>query len=168
MVEAYRAQYGCQYISVMPTNLYGPNDNYDLQNSHVLPALLRKFHEAQFENKPTVEVWGSGKPRREFLHVDDLADALFFLMQEYEGTDWLNIGTGKDISIKELAELIKTITGFKGEIVWNTDKPDGTLVKRLDVGKMNALGWTPKIGFKEGIERTYQLVKEQGFGKTII
>lgn len=167
MVEAYRSQYNCKYISVMPTNLYGPNDNYDLQNSHVLPALLRKFHKAKAENKPTVEVWGSGKPRREFLHVDDLADALFFLMQEYEGTDWLNIGTGKDISIKELAELMKETTGYTGEIVWNTQKPDGTMVKRLDTSKINALGWFPKIDFREGVAATYNLVKQRGFGKEL-
>ncbi len=166
MVESYRQQYGCQYISVMPTNLYGPNDNYDLENSHVLPALLRKFHEAKINRSPSVEVWGSGTPRREFLHVDDLADAVFFLMQRYDGEEWLNIGTGKDISIKELAELIQEITGYEGKIVWDTARPDGTPIKRLDVSRISSLGWSPQIGFREGITATYQLVQSQGFSKT--
>ncbi len=165
MVESYRRQYGCNFISVMPTNLYGPNDNYDLENSHVLPALLRKFHEAKEANRPSVEVWGSGKPRREFLHVDDLADAAFFLMRYYDEEAWLNVGTGRDISIKELAELIREITGFEGEIVWNTERPDGTLVKRLDTSRMQTLGWLPKIGFREGIEATYRRVLKEGFTK---
>ena len=133
MCDAYRSQYGCNFISAMPTNLYGPNDNYDLQNSHVLPALLRKMIVAKRTQQPAVEIWGSGTPRREFLHVDDLADACFFLMQEYDGTDWLNIGVGEDVSIKELAELIKDIVGYEGELQFDTSKPDGTPRKLLDV-----------------------------------
>lgn len=160
MVESYRRQYGCRYISAMPTNLYGPNDNYDLNTSHVLPALLRKFHEAKQSAAPTVEIWGSGKPRREFLHVDDLAEALFFLMQHYEGESWINVGTGRDVSIRELASLIGEITGYEGEIVQNLSKPDGTMRKRLDVSKINALGWKAKIDLKEGIEKTYAAVKQ--------
>ncbi|MFD1095225.1 GDP-L-fucose synthase family protein [Salegentibacter chungangensis] len=155
MCENYNLQYGCNFISVMPTNLYGPNDNYDLKNSHVLPALLRKFHEAKVNNKDSVEVWGSGSPRREFLYVDDLAEACFHLMQTYHGNVSVNIGTGKDISIKELAQLIKRITGFKGEIEWNTKKPDGTPRKLLDVSLINSLGWKYSTGLEEGISLTY-------------
>ena len=163
MCEAYRSQYGCNFISVMPTNLYGPNDNYDLENSHVLPALLRKMIVAERTNQPVVEIWGTGTPRREFLHVDDLADACYFIMQEYNGTDWLNIGVGEDISIKELAELVKEIAGYKGELKFNTDKPDGTPRKLLDVSKLNALGWKAKIELKEGIQKVYQEVKSLPF-----
>lgn len=156
MCDAYRSQYGCNFISVMPTNLYGPNDNYDLQNSHVLPALIRKFHEAKIENKPMVEVWGSGKPRREFLHADDLADACFFLMQEYNEMGLINIGTGHDLEIGELAILVRNITGYSGQIVHDYTKPDGTPRKQLDVTKLHRLGWTAKIGLEEGIESVYK------------
>jgi GDP-L-fucose synthase len=158
MCEAYRNQYNCNFISVMPTNLYGPNDNYDLQNSHVLPALLRKMMTAKQNNDAVVEIWGTGKPLREFLHVDDLAAACFFLMQHYDGTDWLNIGVGEDISIKELAELIKEVVGYTGELKFNTDKPDGTPRKLLDVSKLHALGWKAAIGLREGIEQVYEEV----------
>lgn len=161
MCETYNQQYGCNFISVMPTNLFGPYDNYDLKNSHVLPALLRKFHEAKIEQEKTgrmtsVEVWGSGKPRREFLHVDDLADACLHLMLNYEGNVSVNIGTGKDISIRELADLIKEIVGFKGEIIWNTEKPDGTPRKLLDVSLIHNLGWQHKIQLREGILNVYK------------
>lgn len=151
MCESYHRQYGCQFISVMPTNLYGPNDNYDLNNSHVLPALIRKFYEAVEQHKPEVTVWGSGKPRREFLHVDDLADACYFLMQHYSGEWALNIGTGEDISIAELAGLIKNISGFNGTLVFDSSKPDGTPRKLLDVSRIHSLGWKHRIGLEEGI-----------------
>jgi GDP-L-fucose synthase len=151
MCENYNRQYGCDFISVMPTNLYGPNDNYDLETAHVLPALLRKFHEAKMQEEKTVEVWGTGTPLREFLHVDDLAEACSHLMKTYRGNTSVNIGTGKDISIKELAELIREIVGYKGEIVWNKGKPDGTPRKLLDVSLIHRLGWKHKIGLEEGI-----------------
>nr|WP_294905945.1 GDP-L-fucose synthase [uncultured Lacibacter sp.] len=163
MCEAYRSQYGCNFISAMPTNLYGPNDNYDLQNSHVLPALLRKMIVAKRSHQPAVEIWGSGTPRREFLHVDDLADACFFLMQEYDGADWLNIGVGEDVSIKELAELIKDIVGYEGELQFNTSKPDGTPRKLLDVSKLESRGWKARIGLREGITRVYEEIKSLPF-----
>ena len=163
MCDAYRSQYGCNFISAMPTNLYGPNDNYDLQNSHVLPALLRKMIVAKRNQQPAVEIWGSGTPRREFLHVDDLADACFFLMQEYDGTDWLNIGVGEDVSIRELAELIKAIVGYAGELQFDTSKPDGTPRKLLDVSKLHSRGWKAKIGLRAGIERVYEEVKSLPF-----
>jgi GDP-L-fucose synthase len=156
MCEAYRSQYGCNFISVMPTNLYGPNDNYDLNKSHVLPAMIRKFHEAKQESKPFVELWGSGSPLREFLHADDLADACYFLMQHYSGSEFLNIGVGSDITIKSLAEMIKEIVGFEGQIHWNKDKPDGTPRKLMDVSKLHDLGWKHKINLEEGIRITYQ------------
>ncbi|MGM1056430.1 MAG: GDP-L-fucose synthase family protein [Bacteroidota bacterium] len=156
MCENYNQQYGCDFISVMPTNLYGPNDNYDLETAHVLPALLRKFHEAKIENNKTVEVWGSGKPKREFLHVDDLADACFHLMHSYRGNTSLNIGTGKDISIKELAELIREIVGYTGDIVWNRNKPDGTSRKLLDVSMIHGLGWKHRIELEYGIRKVYK------------
>lgn len=156
MCDAYRSQYGCNYISVMPTNLYGPNDNYDLQKSHVLPALLRKFHEAKLNGDPVVAVWGSGKPLREFLHADDLAEACYFLMQHYNEPGLVNIGVGEDISIADLAALIKKITGFEGEIVWDSSKPDGTPRKLMDVTKLHNLGWKAKIGLEEGIRRVYE------------
>ena len=155
LCEGYRDQYGCNFISVMPTNLYGYGDNYDLQNSHVLPALLRKFHEAKENNSPTVEVWGSGTPKREFLFADDLADACVHLMETYDGSDIVNIGTGEDISIKELAEAIKALTGFEGEIVWNTSQPDGTPRKLLDVTRLHGLGWKHKTDLKDGIKLAY-------------
>ena len=141
LCQDYHAQYGDNFISVMPTNLYGPNDNYDLKNSHVLPALLRKFHTAKINNLPQVEIWGTGSPKREFLHVDDLADACFYLMQNYNQPDLVNIGTGEDISIKDLALLIKDITGYEGELTFDTSKPDGTPRKLLDVSKLHGLGW---------------------------
>ena len=156
LCDAYRSQYGCNFISVMPTNLYGPNDNYDLKTSHVLPALLRKFHEAKIKGEKEVVMWGTGSPLREFLHVDDLADACLFLMQKYDEPGLVNIGTGKDISIKDLALLIKNIVGFEGEIVHDLSKPDGTPRKLLDVSKLNKLGWKAKIGLEEGIRRVYE------------
>lgn len=156
LCESYNKQYGCNFISVMPTNLYGPNDNYDLKNSHVLPALLRKFHEAKESGAETVEVWGSGTPMREFLHVDDLAIACLHLMNTYEGNVSVNVGTGKDISIKDLALLIKEIVGFKGEIKWNTSKPDGTPRKLLDVSLIHSLGWEHAIELKKGISEVYK------------
>jgi GDP-L-fucose synthase len=163
LCEAYRSQYGSNFISAMPTNLYGPNDNYDLQNSHVLPALLRKMIVAKRTLQPAVEIWGSGTPRREFLHVDDLADACFFLMQEYDGTEWMNIGVGEDVSIKELAELIKDIVGYEGELQFNTSKPDGTPRKLLDVSKLLNRGWKAKTGLREGIQNVYEEVKSLPF-----
>lgn len=156
LCEAYRSQYGCNFISAMPTNLYGPNDNYDLQGSHVLPALIRKFHEAKINDQPTVEVWGTGSPMREFLHADDLADACFFLMQQYSDDLFVNVGTGEDVTIREAAELIKDIVGFEGELRWNTEKPDGTPRKLMDVSRLHALGWKHKTELKQGLERTYQ------------
>jgi GDP-L-fucose synthase len=155
MAESYRRQYGVNYISAMPTNLYGPNDNYDLNNSHVLPALIRKFHTAKITNAPSVEVWGTGSPMREFLHVDDLADACFFLLQNYDEELFVNIGTGEDLTIKALAEMIKDIVGYTGELKWNTDKPDGTPRKLMDVGRLHKLGWKHRIGLREGITSVY-------------
>ncbi|WP_341226435.1 GDP-L-fucose synthase [uncultured Arcticibacterium sp.] len=156
MCEAYRAQYGCNFISVMPTNLYGPNDNYDLQNSHVLPAMIRKFHEAKAEGKESVELWGTGKPMREFLHANDLAEACFFLMENYDGETLVNIGTGVDVTIKELAETIQKTVGYEGKINWNTEKPDGTPRKLMDVSKLNSIGWKHTIDLKEGIKLVYE------------
>lgn len=156
MCESYRAQYGCNFISVMPTNLYGYNDNYHPQNSHVLPALIRKFHEAKIENKTEVEIWGTGSPLREFLFSDDLADACFFLMQNYDETQFINIGVGHDISIKDLALLIKRIVGYEGELKFDTTKPDGTPRKLMDVTKLHSLGWKHKIELAEGIELAYE------------
>ncbi|MEI6946666.1 GDP-L-fucose synthase [Paraflavisolibacter sp. H34] len=156
MCDAYRDQYGCNFISVMPTNLYGPNDNYDLANSHVLPALLRKMHEAKEANQPTVTVWGTGKPLREFLHADDLADACLFLMDRYHEKGLVNIGVGADISIRDLAYLIKEIVGYGGEIVFDSSKPDGTPRKLMDVSKINALGWTATIDLRQGIASIYE------------
>ena len=154
--EAYRDQYGCNFISVMPTNLYGPNDNYDLNNSHVLPALIRKFHEAKYKNQPSVVIWGSGQPRREFLHADDLADATYFLMQKYNDREFINVGTGEDLTINELATLIKKVVEYEGKIEHDTSKPDGTPRKLLDVSKLNAMGWKARISLEEGIRRVYQ------------
>jgi GDP-L-fucose synthase len=161
MCQYFNRQYGTNYISVMPTNLYGPNDNFDLETSHVLPALIRKFHEAKINNKPYVEVWGTGTPRREFLYVDDLADAVVYLMNNYNENEPLNIGTGKDITIKELAELIKEIVGYEGEIKFDTTKPDGTPRKLLDVSRLHNAGWEHKITLREGIENTYEWFKEK-------
>lgn len=156
MCDAYRAQYGCNFISVMPTNLYGPNDNYDLNNSHVLPALIRKFHEAKIKNEPSVLMWGTGSPRREFLHADDLADACYFLMQQYDGEGFVNIGTGEDVTIKELALIVKEIVGFKGEIEHDLSKPDGTPRKLMDVTKLHNMGWKARIELHAGIEKVYK------------
>lgn len=159
LCEAYRDQYGCNFISAMPTNLYGPNDNYDLNNSHVLPALIRKFHEAKKDNKPEVEIWGTGTPRREFLHVDDLADACFFLMQQYNEKQFVNIGTGADVTIAELAQLVMECVEYKGKLTFNSSKPDGTPRKLMDVSKIHQLGWKHRIELKEGIASVYNEVK---------
>ena len=159
LCEAYRAQYACNFISAMPTNLYGPNDNYDLQNAHVLPALIRKFHEAKVEQTPEVVLWGTGKPMREFLHVDDLAAACCFLMQDYNEAEFVNIGTGVDITIAALAQLIKEIVGYEGNIINDTTKPDGTPRKLMDVSKMKALGWSAQIDLESGIRSVYEAYK---------
>ena len=156
MCDAYRSQYGCNFISVMPTNLYGTNDNYDLNNSHVLPALIRKFHEAKIKNEPFVTIWGSGTPRREFLHADDLADACFFLMQRFNEPGFINIGYGNDIEIKDLALLIKSIIGYSGSIQHDLSKPDGTPRKLMDSSKLEKMGWKPRIDLETGIQRAYQ------------
>jgi GDP-L-fucose synthase len=163
LCESYRLQYGCNFISVMPTNLYGPNDNYDLNNSHVLPALLRKFHSAKVDGKPTVEIWGSGSPMREFLHVDDLADASLFLMEKYNEAELVNIGTGTDISIKDLALLIMKTAEYKGELKFDASKPDGTPRKLLDVSKLHNLGWKHKISLEAGIKMVYKEVEQMSF-----
>jgi GDP-L-fucose synthase len=164
MCDAYRSQYGCNFISVMPTNLYGPNDNYDLQNAHVLPALIRKFHEAKLANAPSVTVWGTGTPMREFLHADDMADACVFLMKNYNEQGLVNIGTGVDITIKDLALLIKDIVGFEGVLELDTTKPDGTKRKLMDVSKLHTLGWRHKLDIEEGIRQVYT----QHFLKTML
>ncbi|MBI4932068.1 MAG: GDP-L-fucose synthase [Bacteroidetes bacterium] len=161
MCDAYRAQYGCNFISVMPTNLFGPNDNYDLNTSHVLPAQLRKFHEAKKNSKPYVELWGTGIPKREFLHVDDCAEACLFLMEKYNDAGQINVGMGEDISIIDLARLINKITVYKGEMKFDSSKPDGTPRKLMDVSKIHALGWKHKIGLEEGIRKVYEEVKTQ-------
>ena len=158
LCESYRDQYGCNFISAMPTNLYGPNDNYDLNNSHVLPALLRKFHAAKKEGISEVEIWGTGAPKREFLHVDDLASACFFLLQHYSEKDIINIGCGEDISIKNLALIIKEIVGFEGELAFDTSKPDGTPRKLLSIDKLHNLGWKHQIELEEGIKSVYKEV----------
>ena len=155
MCDAYRSQYGFSAISVMPTNLYGPNDNYDLKSSHVLPALIRKFHEAKKNGSPNVSMWGTGSPLREFLHVDDLADACSFLMQNWDEPGFLNVGTGTDLSIKDLALMIKEIVGYTGEIVHDTSKPDGTPRKLMDVSRLHALGWQHRISLPQGIRKVY-------------
>jgi GDP-L-fucose synthase len=161
MCDAYRDQYGCDFISVMPTNLYGPNDNYDLKNSHVLPALIRKFHEAKLEDKGSVEIWGTGSPLREFMHVDDLASACYYLMQNFSQPGFVNIGVGKDISIKDLALLIKEIVGFTGELRFDTSKPDGTPRKLMNVSKLEGLGFKYSIELEDGIRSVYELFKSQ-------
>ena len=165
MCQAYRRQYGFQAISLMPTNLYGPGDNFDLQNSHVLPALLRKFHEAKAAGQPEVVVWGTGTPRREFLHVDDLADAALFLMRHYDDEEMVNVGVGEDVSIRELAMLIKDVVGYQGEIVFDTSKPDGTPRKLMDVGRLQGLGWQARIPLEEGIRATYDWYVTSGGGE---
>ena len=156
LCQAYNKQYGTQYISAMPTNLYGINDNFDLNTSHVLPAIIRKMHDAKVQNIDTVTLWGTGTPRREFLFVDDLAEASVFLMQNYKDNQWINVGTGEDISIKELANTVKQVVGYQGQIVWDTTKPDGTPRKLLDVSRINALGWQAKTSLVEGIQQTYK------------
>ncbi len=156
LCENYRQQYGCNFISVMPTNLYGLNDNYDLDNSHVLPALIRKFHEAKINGAETVEIWGTGTPKREFLYADDLADACFFLMQNYHQKEFVNIGTGEDVSIKELALIIQELVGYTGKLTFNTTKPDGTPRKLMDVSKINGLGWKHQTILEAGIKLAYQ------------
>lgn len=161
MCEYYNRQYNTDFISVMPTNLYGPNDNYDLENSHVLPALIRKFHEAKTKHYPTVIVWGSGKPLREFLYVDDLAEACVFLMENYSGNETTNVGTGIDLSIAELAELVAKIIGYQGKIIYDSSKPDGTPRKLLDVSKLNNLGWQANISLSEGIKLAYEDYQEK-------
>ncbi len=158
LCETFRDQYGCDFISAMPTNLYGPNDNYHLENSHVLPALLRKIHTAKISGQESVEIWGTGSPRREFLHVDDLAEASLFLMKNYSSKETINVGYGSDLSIKELAELIKKVVGYTGSLEYNTSKPDGTPRKLMDSSRINSLGWKPRIDLESGIMQTYNSV----------
>lgn len=162
MCQAYRRQYGFNAVTVMPTNLYGPGDNFDLAAAHVLPALIRKFHEAKLQGARDVVVWGSGTPRREFLHVDDLADACLFLMERYDSGDWINVGWGEDIAIAELAQLIGQVVGFTGELRFDTSKPDGTPRKLLDVSRIRALGWAPRVPLRDGIAGTYRWFAESG------
>lgn len=161
MCDAYRQQYGCNFISVMPTNLYGPNDNYHPENSHVLPALIRRFHEARRDGLGEVTIWGTGTPRREFLHVDDLADACLFLMDTFNEPGFVNIGTGTDLSIQELAQMIARIVGFEGKITNDLSKPDGTPRKLLDVGKLSGMGWNARIGLEAGIRAVYEEVRDK-------
>ena len=161
LCDAYRAQYGCNFVSVMPTNLYGPNDNYDLNNSHVLPALIRKFHEAKMSGAPSVTLWGTGKPRREFLHVDDLAEACIFLMHNYHEEGLVNIGTGEDIEIGELARMVSRIVGYEGDIVHDLTKPDGTPRKLMDVSKLHSFGWKHAIDLESGIKSVYEEYKSR-------
>ncbi|HFD81405.1 MAG TPA: GDP-L-fucose synthase [Gammaproteobacteria bacterium] len=156
LCQAYQRQYGCRFITAMPTNLYGPGDNFDLEKSHVLPAMIRKFHEAKLSGAETVTLWGTGSPRREFLHVDDMADACLFLMQHYDDPEIINIGVGQDIPIAELAEIVRGVVGFEGRIEYDSSKPDGTPRKLVDTSKINALGWKARIGLREGIEQTYR------------
>lgn len=160
MCKYFKRQYGDNFISCMPTNLYGPRDNYDLQGSHVLPAMIRKFHEAKVQGKESVELWGTGSPLREFLYVDDMADACVFLLENYDGEQHVNIGTGKELTIRELAELVKETVGFKGEIIWNSSMPDGTPRKLTDVSKLHALGWKHKVELPEGVKLAYDWFKE--------
>ena len=161
LCENYRSQYGCNFISVMPTNLYGPNDNYDLNNSHVMPALLRKMIVAKNSQQPFIEMWGSGSPLREFLHVDDLAEACYYLMETYDDAAFVNVGTGEDITIKDLTLLIKGIVGYEGEIKHDTTKPDGTPRKLMDVSRLNGLGWKASISLEEGIRKVYEEIKDR-------
>lgn len=160
MCKFYKRQYGDDFISCMPTNLYGPHDNYDLQGSHVMPAMIRKFHDAKIQGAPSVELWGTGTPLREFLYVDDMADACVFLLENYNGEQHVNIGTGKEVTIKELAETVKRIVGYEGEIIWNSEMPDGTPRKLTDVTKLHDLGWTHKVELEEGVQLAYDWFKE--------
>ncbi len=160
MCKFYKRQYGDDFISCMPTNLYGPYDNYDLSGSHVMPAMIRKFHEAKINNEPSVELWGTGSPLREFLYVDDMADACVFLLENYSGEQHVNIGTGKELTIKELAETVKRTVGFEGEIIWNKNMPDGTPRKLTDVTKLHELGWTHKVELEEGVRLAYDWFRE--------
>jgi GDP-L-fucose synthase len=160
-VQALRRQHGCSFVSAMPTNLYGPGDNFDLQTSHVLPAMIRRFDEAQAAGAPTVTLWGSGSPRREFLHVDDLARACLFLLERYDDPEPVNVGVGDDLTIRELAELVADVVGYQGALEWDTTKPDGTPRKLLDVSRLAALGWAPRIGLREGIAATYEWYRAQ-------
>jgi GDP-L-fucose synthase len=160
MCDAYRTQYGCNFISAMPTNLYGPNDNYDLQNSHVLPALIRKFLTAKKNNDPSVILWGTGAPLREFMHADDLADACLFLMENFDEEGFVNVGTGVDLTIRDLSEMIKTTVGYEGEIIQDTTKPDGTPRKLMDVSKLHKMGWQHQISLADGIRRVVEEVKD--------
>ena len=162
MCRYFNMQYGTNYISVMPANLYGPNDNFDLNTSHVIPALIRKMHEAVTENRPDVEIWGTGKPLREFLYVDDMADACVFLMENYDGDEYFNVGTGKEISIRELAVIIKDIAGFQGKLVFDESKPDGTPRRLLDISRLEKAGWKYKVELEDGLRRTYEFYKYQG------
>jgi GDP-L-fucose synthase len=168
LCEGYRDQYGCNFISVMPTNLYGYGDNYDLKSSHVLPALIRKFHEAKLNNQPFVEVWGTGKPKREFLFADDLANACLFLMNTYNEKDLVNVGTGVDLSIGELANEISSIIGYEGQISWDSSKPDGTPRKLLDVSKLRSLGWEASVSLQEGIKLAYEDFLKSVYSKTSV
>lgn len=165
MCDAYREQYGCNFISVMPTNLYGPNDNYDLNNSHVLPALLRKFITAKYNGDASVSIWGTGSPLREFLHADDLAAACLFLMENYNEAGLVNIGVGEDISILDLAKMVKQIVGFEGDIITDTTKPDGTPRKLMDVSKLTNLGWKASISLEEGIQKVYEEIKDRNWSE---
>lgn len=162
MCQAYRRQYGCDFISAMPTNMYGPNDNFDLKSSHVLPALIRKFHEAKTSHAATVTCWGTGKPLREFLYADDLARACFFLLENYSEEQFINIGYGSDVTIKQLAETVQRVVGFSGQIVWDTSKPDGTPRKLMDSSRLFALGWKPKVNLEAGIRLAYEFFLNQG------
>jgi GDP-L-fucose synthase len=162
LVQAYRKQYGHKWISVMPTNMYGPGDNFDLENSHVLPALIRKFHDAKTQGQPTVTLWGTGSPKREFLHADDLGRACLFLLENYNDDVAINVGVGEDVSIKELAGLIQGVVGFQGTIDWDSSKPDGTPRKLLDVSKISALGWKAHISLQDGLRSTYEWYKDNG------
>lgn len=159
LVQAYRKQYGHKWISAMPTNMYGPGDNFDLENSHVLPALIRKFHDAKVQGKPSVTLWGTGSPKREFLHSDDLGRACIFLLENYDDEVAINVGVGEDVSIKELAELIQGVVGFEGEVIWDSSKPDGTPRKLLDVSRISSLGWKAQIRLEDGIRSTYEWFK---------
>ena len=167
LCDAYRRQFGADFISAMPTNLYGPGDSFDLSSSHVIPALIRKCHEAKIKKSETVEVWGSGSPRRELMHVDDLADAVLFLMQNFSGSGPINVGTGRDCTVRELAELVRKVTGYDGRLVFDPSKPDGTPRKLLDVSKIRELGWSARIGLEEGLRSTYEWYCEFSMGKVI-